>query len=313
MNVKIKNIFLYIGYLCFVSNSNAQNFEWLNSFGTQTHLESIAGIKGLQDGGFCSLVVSDSYSNKADTLRFGKYAFLTPKTSERSQFLIRCNDSGRVLNAVDIGSFYAQEICGDESDNIYLTGKLKENSTISGKSLNASNGRILFAKYNSKLQMQWVVQTSDTVGATQPFRIVYSSGHLYFILWLNGKAKIGNVNYNLFPYGGDIVGELDTSNGDVIWSNCPYPSTSSSNIRIMDVLYLRNRVYYTGVTGFQNVVIINKDTIAKNAGFIIQNSIFGVYQKRVSIKTKGSSVSGQYAFWPISLATDVSIPKIRTG
>jgi hypothetical protein len=98
LNVKIKNIFLYIGYLCFVSNSNAQNFEWLNSFGTQTHLESIAGIKGLQDGGFCSLVVSDSYSNKADTLRFGKYAFLTPKTSERSQFLIRCNDSGRVCS-----------------------------------------------------------------------------------------------------------------------------------------------------------------------------------------------------------------------
>ena len=166
----------------------SQNFKWLNTYGTGKGRERIHKILADEYGG-CSFIASSAVS-ALDTLVFGSYKYELRKSSS-ANFLVKLDSNGKVTNVrilktdIDI----TMGMCGDGKGNIYLCSWMSQSSKefFDGDTLYASNGQLVFAKYDQNLQRIWLKQTG--VNLFYP-KLNYTDGHILFIAQAGDSSKI---------------------------------------------------------------------------------------------------------------------------
>jgi gliding motility-associated-like protein len=294
---------LYFSFL-FTQFAVGQNFDWLKTFGTKTGNEQVLGLFADSNGGVTSFISWEFAAKVKDTLEFDSVRYSAPSNFSPASFFVSKDKTGKVVTAVKAGNYRAANVCKDEFGNYYIVGWVFSGSnSIGSNTLFASNGRILFAKYDKNYKLLWYKQTGHQL-QSDPLKIKYSKGHVYFVCRQYGDGFIGNTYYSLSPNGGSVFGELDTANGSIKWSNCLYTSMNATGgLGLVDVVRLNNRLYLLGNTGSEEFKIA-KDTFFRYSGFVIHVDLAGNYVRRYCAKSKGNIQNGYSNVYFYTLCDD---------
>ncbi len=265
----------------------AQNFQWLKGYGSTKGVDVSIGVVAEPDGGCTQYLVRKSYSvNPNDTIVFDSISFSTHTgPNETSVYLVRMDANGKVIKAADIGNFGASGIIysgmnglqKDDNGNYYLSGNLSisKKLKVSSDTLDGSiGGTLILAKFDKNFNLIWVTQSGGD--RTISNGLSFSSKHLYFICNQDtGKIKLGSKSYNLPVNHSYLYGEIDTSNGKIIWSNF----IGDKGDLIMSGMVRMNSSLYFSAYNPGIAYKVNSDSFPKWAGFIIETDSIGNYKK----------------------------------
>ena len=269
---------------------NAQNFEWLNTYGS--HSADKIWANSADPSGGCAFIHSkDGGSCSTDSVSFGSFKFIIGPCNWNNTYFVKLDSSGKVLKARYIGNFASNRMrmCGDSLGNYYISGYLYGDNLFDTLNLKLSNGGIIFAKYDKNLNLVWFTQTGNSkyFYVLNQLGLSISSGRIFFTCLSGDTTRIGTKTYNLTPNGKTyFFGELNWKNGQIKWSNFIF---STSNVvdefKIGGILRISDKLYLAGDLGNFNV-IISKDTIYGPGGFIIETDTLGNYKKRFNFHNK---------------------------
>ena len=286
---KIKLYLLFCALAGLTKPANAQNFDWLRTYGvSNSSYDAIAGICAEPNGGCVFKFSIDSgfisTSAPVDTLYFDKYKFTV--TDDYANYLVRLDSNGKVVKVTKIGTIIgATEMSMDKEGNFYVTGVLNRTHSIGGVTMSRANGAIVYAKFDKDFNLIWAKQTGNTFNHG-PQTFYYSQGHLYFIFSGHGNVSIGGKNYSFSQATSYVYGEINMADGKILWSDILYnnpSSTGNPQFVISEILKLKNKLYLSGYT-FANV-LVKGDTLFKG-GFIVETDTTGSYKKRFSFTAK---------------------------
>lgn len=197
-------------------------------------------------------------------------------------YLVRLDHNGKVTKTKNIGTFsvsnaaiyyssntYSAGICRDYKGDFYITGNISGTQTIGGKTLSSVKGKIIFAKFDKDFNLIWVIQTGNSISSLSD-KVIYSSGHVYFIC---SSTELTTVGKNTYPLSKTynptfsrnrtyIYGELKPSDGSILWNKCLYITPASTYFEITGMVYLKNKIYLSGNT--YNNAIVGIDTFLKD-------------------------------------------------
>ena len=280
-------------FFVLLENSQAQDFEWLKTYGTVSGTD-VRAISADTNGGCTALIVTSGTT----TIYFDTIGFMNPNGT----FLVKHDKNGKVTNARLAGNFFAWDICRDDSGNFYITGNFSGVTgtvTIGSTTMNISNGSLIFAKFSNDLKFVWAVQTGNIYTSWR--RVIYSQGHLYFIGASTGTVTLGSTTYNFGTEVTDFFGELNPLNGGIVWSNYLHISSSSAVwMPIFDLLSLNGKLYISGNISSGGLQIAS-DTFYAFSGYVIRTDNRGKYEKRFILRSKNTQVScittdGEYLY-----------------
>jgi PKD repeat protein len=280
--LKIK-IILFCILLHYSNEGFSQNFEWLKTYGAKPSGTTIVrGIKSYDNGSSTLLVVDDS--PKSDTTTFGKFSFIN-ESNYRACYLVKLDSEGATTQAVFAGRFEAHSMCGDSAGSTYLTGFIYDTAIINKDTFLSKNGTTIFAKFDNNLNPIWAYQTGNNnympyLTPQSNSKIIYSGDRIYFVSMSKRSTQIGKKSYSFKGERTYLYGELNSTNGEIIWSNYFYDSTQNS-FQLTDIINFNNSLYITGDFSEQVIqfkVIIEKDTLLSPCGFIIKTDLNGNYQ-----------------------------------
>ena len=308
----IKNrIYLFLIFIFFSKISFAQNFEWLRT----NKFSSTMTAATLPDGGAAILLtIRNGSAGLPDTIHLDTFRFLSPqKSREAYACIVILNKNGKVTNARIAYRYFLssntipgiRDICSDDSGNLYLTGYLSDNpfNTIGKDTLDVKNGAILFAKFDKDLKLIWtsqtgnskVIPTSDDPSTIGPrTTLSLSNGRCYFTCVSLGTTKIGTATYNFNAFTNhptSVFGELNSSNGNVIWSNYLHSPDKTNTFRISGLVKVKSKFYVSGDFGHspsKTKVVIGADTFFSPGGFIIEIDSVGNYIGRFVVHNKNN-------------------------
>ncbi len=283
MKNKYYLLLLLFNAICFTAN--AQNFEWLKTYGTK-NVEEIISVCAEPTGTTVFLLGhSDYIKTGIDTLNFDSFSFFLPNKNiphTNEGFLVRLDSGGKVLKARSIGKLYPTMMCRDDSGNFYISANFADTNTILFGSVNfkKANGNILFIKFDKNLNLKWIKQTGNS--DTRANHIISSNKHIYFICQTKGKTQFDTATYNFANSLNFAFGELDQTNGNILWSNYFYNNTTNHVFHLTGLINLKGQLYFSGrrnsATSANNL-IISGDTFYRG-GFIIETDSIGNYKKR---------------------------------
>ncbi|NUM32837.1 MAG: hypothetical protein HUU47_11015, partial [Bacteroidetes bacterium] len=272
---------------------NAQNYEWLNSFGHKGS-DNIIGIS-TQSNGECVMAIYNSSSLVVnDTLYFDKYKFKINEFPNiiNNIYLVRLDSNGKVLNAKGIGYAFIRSFCGDNYGNVYISCSFNIDDNrckIDTLNLNKSNGKAVVAKFDKNFDLKWIVQTGNDT-TSQIGVLKYCNNKLYFIGGSSDTTSIAYKTYYFKKVSTSLFGEINTQNGSILWSNYLHIN-SCQEILIYDMISLNNKLYFAGISPFNcNGAKINSDTILPGSGFIIMTDSLGIYIKNILFKSKYTNI-----------------------
>ena len=268
-----------------VEPATAQNFEWLKTYGSKSQ-GSIWGNSADQNGG-CTFIYSTFSGNTNDTIKFDKFKFKIT-SGESENYLVQLDSTGKVLKAKCIGIFSSWYVgmTRDTFGNYYVSGYItSNNSRIDSVSIDLKNGRVIFAKFDTNLNLRWYTQTGNSlqVYGNHLTNLAVLDNKLYFTCVSKDTTKIGKDVYFLDPNGNtSIYGELDLKAGNIKWSNYFYSPKLNSAFTINSMVKLKDKLYFAGeLTDFY--LNIGNDTFYGPGGFVIQTDTVGNYKKRLNL------------------------------
>ncbi len=293
----------------FSTNSHAQNFEWLKKVEQPI---SSSGISSMPNGG-CAVIVpvysssiSGSYSITVDSLKLN-----SPNFKGLINYAVTFDSNGLATQAIPIcknwvkksfnsGYYNIKGFCSDDSGNFYITTYLTDSFSVVGNdTFYATNGRILFAKFDKNFRFIKAIQTGNSTyiylqtGQCLPFacspktELKYINGHLLFMCISTGATNIGTKVYNLNTGLSTIFGELDINNFSILWSNCIYSPNKLESFRITGLTRLKSNLFLSGDFGASfklESAIIGKDTVFSPGGFILKMDTIGNHQQILRIR-----------------------------
>lgn len=235
------------------------------------------------------ILEKESFLNVVDTLILDTFKFVRNKSEVQNYYLTKISKSGQVTGAKEIGVFNLESYTGDRSGNVYLSGQVVNmyNYNVNNNKINRSDGKIFCTKINKNYKTDWIVQFGDSI-RIQGSKIKYSNGKLLFYCRIqSGNNPIGTITYQSIN-GGWVYGELDTSDGQILWSKrlSDFPD-QSSYYWLNDLLFTNNNLFLVGGSNYN--LTIGSKSIHENSGFIIQTSLFGVFKNLYSFKSKNSA------------------------
>lgn len=273
-------LILFILAFGFSETTFSQNFQWLRTDGSKINGLIIHSISAEETGGCTYLVAIDSVFNLSgleDTVRFDSTKFILK--GGYASYLVRVDSTGKVSKARQIGNFEAVNMCRDNFGNYYLTGGLIPSCHVDSVYMSSSNGKMVFAKFDKDFNFMWVKQTGNSK-STFGSRIIFSDGHLYFNCTTLGNTKIGITNYSFGSGYTYVFGELNKSNGEVVWSNFLFNNNikNQTNLVISDMINLKGKLFMSVLLNDSNV-LIRSDTLFAPGGAVIQADTLGNYER----------------------------------
>jgi hypothetical protein len=276
-----RTFFIFITLICV--DVKAQNFNLLKTFGTPYSQVTINNICTEPNGGCAVLLNYDNSSSTGsvpDTLKLGNFQYVKTKGANFVNFLVRLDSLGKVLKVrlINKGTLLTN-LCRDEYGNYFIAGTVNSTAPFDSLMLDKANGGLVLVKYDKDLKLKWIKQTGSS--STSYKELVYSQGHLLFICTTSNPSKFGSDTFNFVNSTNYVFGEIDKSNGNIIWSNNLYRSSSSSyNARLTGIQYLNGRNFLIGEC--DNGLKISSDTFYQG-GFLVQTDSTGNYLKRIAI------------------------------
>lgn len=273
--------FLIILWLSHFSGLAAQQLDWLRTDSATKSEYYCWSQAANHDGGVTYLITrSRSYGGSfIDTLTFDTFRI---PVGSNCAILVKLDSNGKVNKAIRATSnaystWYAQNIAVDNEDAVYFTGNSGGAIEDGKKKYPVQWGRTFFAKFDKNLNLRWVRQ--DFCGYQNFYNIYHTGNRIVFLVRMfNGSCQIGNQNYNFSGYNDHpVFGELDTSDGTVMWSKSIFREDLDVNQHISAICLFNNRFYLYGGTR-SKPIFMGTDTLHPFSHFVLRTDINGNYQ-----------------------------------
>ena len=208
----------FILYLLSTTFVNAQYsyWTWAESFG-DSKSDVLKTIDSDDDGNICFAGYFDS-----DTLEIGE--FILQNMAMHDGFIVKCNETGEVIWATNIGGSnddIINDICIDNEGNVYIAGQFKSNDFKVGEISIPNNGGwdCFFAKFNPSGNVLWAkgfggseVDIFHTIGVDS-----------YGNIWISGSFENSSIRLDditlLNPYWGydEIMLVKANTDGNIVF------------------------------------------------------------------------------------------------
>lgn len=302
--INIRSILILVISLHTGFNVNAQNIEWMKNIGSKTS-EDQAKVTIAENDGGTTLLYSTGFGTNSDSIILDTIGLPIANGSGYKQYIIRLDKKGKTkyIKPMDMTICTMQK--NIISGEFFLAILLQPGETtkiINSTVYTRSNGAFLVACLDSNFNYKWVNQYGN--GSTNIIAcdacwwnnklLSFSENHLYFNIALLSSATIGTKTYNVTTGRSKIIfGELNSSNGNVIWSNSFNETDETSEFAIINMVSLKNKFFISGnytLTYLNNPdsnYVINQigDSIAFG-GFILRTSAIGSFEKTYTINNK---------------------------
>ncbi len=287
----MRKFYIFLIFVFFLADARGQNFKWLKSFGTKNSGESIvASLITSNNESVFLLKISASISNtNSDTIEFDTFKFIIPPGIDAIRsFLVKVDTDGKVIKAVLLGKFGVESMCKDHNDNFYIVGNFNIIDTnpisILGKSTNLvpKNGNYLYFKIDSNLNLLWHKQIGNLyTNVLYVQNIQFLNKSIYFLARSKGKTVVGDSTYNLDANSySSIYGEINLSNGSVVWSNCLFKNNSPGTAEVIfqGITRINGNLFISGFNNSGNNFTIASDIFYNQTPFIIKTDSVGKYK-----------------------------------
>lgn len=184
----MKNYFLIGVGLLLVTLTHAQNWQWIQTAGSNTHNNRGNAVCTDQAG---NLIITGHHRpalHLLKDLRNSAFIELTNYSQrDNRMFVAKYAPDGTLLWANDAKGFFAdgQDVTTDPAGNIYLTGNFAEMTTFSsqgGKPLSLNGhfpGMMYLAKYSPGGKLLWVLKGGSEHGESKSQALAFHKGRLY--------------------------------------------------------------------------------------------------------------------------------------
>lgn len=248
--MQLKKIYLIFTICVYGNISYSQNFEWIQTYGTKA-LEYTTGIVAAENGG--SVFIYNYQGIGGDTVNLSSFKFID--IHKYQNYVVRLDSSGKVSNAIPVGYDGLVMLKSDGKGNYFVTGYTTGNDSVT--------------KFDKNFKRLWSFKLSKTglISCLSHF----SEGRLY----LSGLTNDSN-----------RIVEINTSNGNVIWTKNLSKNKLKSFIDIRSVVYLKGNLYLSGKISGGLEFLLGSDTIYAFSSFVIQMDTLGNYANRFLLQCK---------------------------
>ena len=314
--MKNKYYLLLLLFIAFCFIANAQDFEWLNSYGNRQF--EFSGNVMVQNDKSCYLIVNHSsvLNNVDDTIDFGKSRVLLPfvKKSYNTSFLLKIKrNTSNISSFIQLPGFYASDLTSDSAGALYLSGDFKDSISVNSKTYYAKKGAILLLKYDSALNLSVVKQIGNDT--SKSLKIIHKKNKLYFCIKASGNVPIGDSILNCAKYNSllqnysIIVGKIDDNLGKLNWVKTLYNNISGNSLDIQNITTLGNNlVLSSNVSLYGNNwnLKLGSDTLTNKGTCIILDSV-GNYNSMFQVGLEVNAISANDSILVLSGSFEDSI------
>lgn len=304
ISLSIRSLLIFVIPMLLGCSVSAQNIEWMKNIGSKTSDDQTKVTIAENDGG-TTLLYTTGLGTNLDSLIVDTIGLPISNGSGYKQYIIRLDKKGKAkyIKPMDMTICTMQKnIISGEFFLAILLQPGETTKTINSTIYSRSNGAFLVACLDSNFNYKWVNQYGNSSTNIIACNVCwwnnkvlsFSENHLYFNIALLSSASIGSKVYNVTSGRSKIIfGELNLSNGNVIWSNNFNETDETTEFSIINMVSLKSKFFVSGtytmtyLNSPDSNYIINQigDSIAFG-GFILRTNSSGSFEKTYTINNK---------------------------